>query len=76
RVFTIKPTIYTPYNAYMNGRNDRLFGFCIVLQLLNKAVSLETTFATQLVTLLDTHPAIPLADMAFPAGWHKRPLWQ
>lgn len=76
RVFTIKPHVHTPHRAYMDGRNDRLFGFCVVLQLLNKAISVETGFATQLRALLDAHPAVPLDAMAFPPDWHKRPLWQ
>ncbi|TCZ55748.1 Abi family protein [Roseicella aquatilis] len=76
RVFTIKPHVHTPHKAYMDGRNDRLFGFCVVLQLLNKAISMETGFATQLGALLEAYPALPLEAMAFPDGWAKRPLWQ
>lgn len=58
---------------------SRLFVMLCILLHLMRVVSPNSSWPVRLRQLLDSFPAAPglsLADMGFPVGWEKQPLWR
>ncbi|MGJ4995689.1 Abi family protein [Bradyrhizobium sp. HKCCYLS3077] len=76
RVLTIKPTIPNARRAQFNGENDRIYAALLAMQILLTAVWETNHWAEALRSLVDAHPAVPLASMGFPPNWKDRKEWR
>jgi abortive infection bacteriophage resistance protein len=55
---------------------ERFYARAVVLVALLQAIAPGAGWAQRLVSLIDRYPAVPTAEMGFPADWRTRPLWR
>jgi abortive infection bacteriophage resistance protein len=75
RICTIKPIAANQHRADLLP-NDRVYSQLAIMQIMLGKVSPNNHWAERLATIIDEHPAIPLALMGFPANWKQRPIWR
>ena len=78
RQFGIKPRL--PSRSLTWARevpdNGRLYCVLVVLQQMLHVASPNCHWRKRLCDLLDSHPAISLDEMRFPAGWRGQEIWK
>lgn len=64
-------------NEVSNIRDNKLFSYLSVILYLLQIIRPNSTFRSELLTLLDSRPYLAsLKDMGFPKGWDNYTLWK
>lgn len=70
-----QPKVANRFRSELGG-TDRFYARAVVLVALLGAVAPGSGWMQRLIHLIDRYPAVPTAQMGFPADWRTRRIWR
>lgn len=74
RAYTIKPIVAKQYAADLTDPR-RFYAQAVMIEVLLKVVSPDTSWGDRLAALLAEHPKVRADRLGFVADWQNRPVW-
>jgi abortive infection bacteriophage resistance protein len=81
RTLGVRPVIprlpsYADWHQPVPVLNDKMFGVLTLCRYCLTQVAPQSAWSSRFTSLLAEFPTVPVAEMGFPAGWERSPLWQ